>query len=406
MTSFRYKAITQAGEVTVGVMEAATEGAVIERLRRDGNIPVRAEPAETAHSMLTGELRLGFGPRRGLSRQDVAVFTRELAVMLGAGQDLDRALRFLVETAPHTRGRRVIGRLRDAVRDGSPLATAMAQDTSFSRLYVGMVRAAEAGGQLAATLDRVAVMLERQRSLAAAVISALIYPCLLLIAAIGSIILLVTKVLPQFVPLFQQNGVALPRATQILIAVGDAISSYGLAALLLLTLLILVVRRILRRPGARLWTDRLILHAPVFGGLWREILAARFTRTLGTLLVNGVALISALGITRDALGNAAAALSVDRAINSARNGAGLSGLEEEAVFPLRTIHLLRLGHETAQLGEMSLRAADIHEEESRIRLQRLVSLLVPAITIGMGLAVAGIISSLLVAMLRLNELAG
>jgi general secretion pathway protein F len=406
MASFRYKAITQAGEVTVGVMEATTAGAVIERLRRDGNIPVRAELAKTARSMFTGELRLGFGPRRGLSRQDVAVFTRELAVMLGAGQDLDRALRFLVETAPHTRARQVIGRLRDAVRDGSPLATAMAQDGSFSRLYVGMVRAGEAGGQLAATLDRMAVMLERQRSLAAAVTSALIYPCLLLIAAIGSIILLVTKVLPQFVPLFQQNGVALPRETQILIAVGDAISSYGLAALLVLTLLILVVRRILRRPGARLWTDLLILRTPVLGGLWREILAARFTRTLGTLLVNGVALISALGITRDALGNAAAALSVDRAINSARNGAGLSGLEEEAVFPPRTIHLLRLGHETAQLGEMSLRAADIHEEESRIRLQRVVSLLVPAITIGMGLAVAGIISSLLVAMLRLNELAG
>lgn len=407
MASFRYKAITQSGEVTVGVMEAASESAVVERLRRDGNIPVRAEPAETARSLFTGELRFGFGPRRGLSRQEVAAFTRELAVMLGAGQDLDRALRFLIETAANSRARQVIGRLRDAVRDGSPLAAAMAQDSgSFSRLYVGMVRAGEAGGQLAATLDRMALMLERQRSLAAAVTSALIYPCLLLVAAIGSIILLVTKVLPQFVPLFQQNGVALPRPTQILIAVGDVISSYGLAALLVLALLILLARQILRRPGPRLWTDRLVLGAPVLGGLWREVLAARFTRTLGTLVVNGVALISALGITRDAVGNAAAAVSVDRAIHSARNGAGLAGLEEDAVFPLRTIHLLRLGQETAQLGEMALRAAEIHEEESRIRLQRLVSLLVPAITIGMGLAVAGIISSLLVAMLRLNELAG
>ena len=407
MASFRYKAITPAGEVTVGVMEAASEAAVIERLRRDGSIPVRAEPAETARSLFTGELRLGFAPRRGLSRPEVAAFTRELAVMLGAGQDLDRAVRFLRETAPNARVRQVLGRLRDAVRDGSPLAAAMTQDgSSFSRLYVGMVRAGEAGGQLAATLDRVATMLERQRSLAAAVTSALIYPCLLLVAAIGSIVLLVTKVLPQFVPLFQQNGVALPRATQILIAVGDAISAYGLAALLVLVLVILLARRILRRPGPRLWADRFVLRAPVLGGLWREILAARFTRTLGTLLVNGVALISALGISRDAVGNAAAAVSVDHAINSARNGAGLAGLEEDGVFPLRTIHLLRLGHETAQLGEMALRAAEIHEEESRIRLQRLVSLLVPAITVAMGLAVAGIISSLLVAMLRLNELAG
>lgn len=405
MAAFRYKAISPAGEVTIGVMEASNEAAVIERLRRDGSIPVRAEPAEKVRSLFAGQFTLSFG-RGGLSRQDVAAFTRELAIMLGAGQDLDRALRFLVETAPQPRVRSIFTRLRDAVRDGSPLASAMAQEPkSFSQLYVGMVRAGEAGGQLAATLDRVALMLERQRSLSTAVTSAMIYPCLLLIAAIGSILLLVTNVLPQFVPLFQQNGVPLPRPTQILIAVGDAISSYGLIGLLLLILLLLLGRRVLQQPGPRLWTDRIVLRVPVLGALWREVLAARFTRTLGTLVINGVALISALGIVRDAIGNAAAVVAVDHAITTARNGAGLAGLEQETVFPVRTIHLLRLGQETAQLGEMALRAAEIHEEESRIRLQRLVALLVPVITIVMGLAVAGIISSLLVAMLRLNDLA-
>lgn len=406
MPAFRYKAITAAGEVTIGTMDAPTEAAVIERLRREGSIPVRAEPADGAGPRLSGALNLRIARRGRLSKTDLAVLTRELAIMLGAGLDLDRALRFLVETAPNARVRGVIGSLRDAVRDGSPLAAAMARDgRSFSRLYVGMVRAGESGGQLAATLDRLAVMLERQRSLAAAVTSAMVYPTVLLLAAIGSIVLLLTDVLPQFVPLFEQNGVALPRPTRILIALGNGVSAYGLVGLLAMALLGLLARQALARPDPRLWADRLLLRLPVVGSLLREVLAARFTRTLGTLVINGVGLISALGIVRDTIGNTAGVAAVERAISSARNGAGLAGLEGGGVFPVRTLHLLRLGQETAQLGEMALRAADIHEEECRIRVQRLVSLLVPAITIGLGLAVAGIVSSLMLAMLSLNDLA-
>ncbi len=406
MPAFRFKAISAGGEVTTGMMDAPSEAAVVERLRRQGSIPIRAEPADSARAKLPGLLNLSLSRRGGLSKQGIANLTRELAIMLTAGQDLDRALRFLVETAPNPRVKGVIGTLRDAVRDGAPLATALTQEgRSFSRLYVGMVRAGESGGQLAPTLERLALMLERQRSLTATVTSAMIYPCLLLVAAIGSIALLLTDVLPQFVPLFEQNGVALPRPTRILIAVGDAVSAYGLLGLLLLVLLGLLGRHALTRPGPRLWADRLLLRLPVLGGLMREVLAARFTRTLGTLIVNGVALISALGIVRDAIGNTAGVNAVERAIASARNGAGLAGLEEEDVFPARTLHLLRLGHETAQLGQMALRAADIHEEECRIRVQRLVSLLVPVITIALGIAVAGIVSSLFLAMLSLNNLA-
>src|SRR5262245_28393471 len=136
------------------------------------------------------------------------------------------------------------------------------------------------------------------------------------------------------------------------------------------------------------------------------MLAARFTRVLGTLLVNGVSLMHALGLVRDAMGNRAAVAAVDRAATTARAGAGLSQqLAEAKVFPLRTTHLLRLGEENAELGPMALRIADIHEEHTRLMMQRLVALLVPAITVIMGLAVAGIVTSLLTAMLSLNDLA-
>ena len=406
MPSFRYSAISPTGAVVRGVMDAPSEAAVVERLQRQGNIPMRAEPAEGG-SFLSELLTRDFGRGGALRRQEVANATRELAIMLAAGQDLDRGLRFLAETAPSARVRRVMEQLRDAVRDGAPLSTALGQHPrSFPRLYVGLVRAGEAGGRLGETLHHLADLLEHERTLAATVTSALIYPALLLVAAIGSVTLLLTQVLPQFVPLFEQNGVALPASTQFLIDAGAFVGSYGLLVLAACAALFLAARMALRRPRPRLLADRLMLRVPVTGSLLREMLAARFTRTLGTLLINGVPLIGALAIVRDVIGNRAAVDAVDAAAQSAKGGAGLSRpLERAGIFPRRTIYLLRLGEENAQLGPIALRAADIHEQKTRTGVQRLVSLLVPAITIIMGAAIAGIVASLLLAMLSLNDLA-
>lgn len=407
MPAFRYLAITPAGELARGVMDASSEADLIARLRRQGSIPMRAELDGGGAARLTKLLRHELGRGPALRRQELANVTRELAVMLAAGQDLDRALRFMVETAANARVRAVLGSVRDAVRDGSPLAAALArQPRSFPPLYVGLVRAGEAGGTLAPTLDRLAELLERQRSLAATIKSAMIYPALLTVAAVGAITLLLTKVLPEFVPLFEQAGAALPRPTRILIATGSAVSDYGLYGLAAAVLLVVAGREALRRPGPRLQADRFALRLPILGGLLREVLAARFTRTLGTLLINGVPLIVALTMAKDALGNLAGAAAVEQAALKAKDGAGLAGpLDASGLFPTRTIHLLRLGEETAQLGPMALRAADIHEEKTRLGVQRLISLLVPGITIVMGAAVAGIVSSLLVAMLSLDDLA-
>jgi general secretion pathway protein F len=298
MPSFRHVAIGPGGVLSQGVMEAASEAAVVEQLRRQGSIPMRIEPADRGR--LADLLPSGLLQRRGLGRQEVADLTRELAVMLGAGQDLDRALRFLIETAARPRVARVLGALRDAVRDGSAFAAALAQHPdSFSRLYVGLVRAGEAGGALAPTLDRLATLLDRQRALSATVTSALIYPGVLLLAAVGSVVLLLTEVLPQFVPLFADSGAALPTSTRLMIAAGDALGAWGLPALVGLAGLLLVAGRVLQRPGPRFVFDRLRLRLPVIGPLLREVLAARLTRTLGTLLVNGMPLVNALDTVRD-----------------------------------------------------------------------------------------------------------
>ena len=157
-------------------------------------------------------MQLDLGGRRGLRKQDVADLFRELATMLSAGQDLDRALRYMQETAPARDVGRTLGGLRDAVRDGSPLSAAMARyPCAFPPLHVALVRAGEAGGNLGPTLARMADLLERQRALASTVTSALIYPALLLAAMVGAVTLLLTEVLPQFVPMFEQSGVEAAR---------------------------------------------------------------------------------------------------------------------------------------------------------------------------------------------------
>jgi len=401
---FRYIALSPAGEVMRGDMEAVSSAAVLDVLRKQGNTPVRAEAAGAG---LAGLLMANVGGPPKFRAGEVANMTRELSIMLGAGQDLDRALRFLVDTAANKRVKILLDGMRQGVRDGASFATVLGRHpSSFPKIYIGLVRAGEAGGQLAATLDRLALLLERQRSLSATVTSAMIYPALLLVAAIGAIVLLLTQVLPQFVPLFEQNGAQIPTPTRILISLGAAVSNYGLYALLLMIIGALFARQMLKRPPVRIAVERMILRLPILGRLTREIIAARFARTLGTLLINGLPLIAALDIVRDAIGNLAAVGAVNAATESAKGGAGLSrALGDSGVFPVRTVYLLRLGEETAQLGAMALRAAEIHEENTRIGVGRLIALLTPTITVLMGAAVAGIVASLLLAMLSLNDLA-
>jgi general secretion pathway protein F len=406
MPSFRWSAVTAGGDVVSGVSEAPDQTAIVERLQRQGQIVLSAEPADR-RNLLAELLHIEIGLKRGIDKTTLGEVTRELAIMLSAGQDLDRALRFVVDNTGNSRARAILTEVRDKVRAGSSLATAIAaHPQSFSKLYVGLVRAGEAGGALAATLDRLAGLIERERSLRANLRSAMIYPTMLVVAAIGSIVLLLEYVLPQFTPIFEQAGAELPAATRTLIALGAVVGAAGPWLLVGLLAAGLLARRSLANPAMRIKVDRLVLSLPIAGKLVREVLAARLTRTLGTLLENGVPLISALAITQEALGNLAAAAAVEAAALGAKGGRGLAGpLGAADLFPTRMIHLLQLGEEAAQLAAMALKAADIHDEQARLMIQRIVALAIPTITIVMGLVVAGIVGSLLSAMLRLNDLA-
>jgi general secretion pathway protein F len=406
MPKFRYTAIDAAGKRINGVLDAANVVMIADRLHGQSQLLLRVDEVGK-RGRVWELLQCEISIQRSLTKAAVTQFTRDLSVMLQAGQDIDHALRFLVETSENKRARQLLQVLRDQVRAGKSLASGLAEHPSvFSRLYVSLVCAGEAGGKLADSLAHLADLLERERRLVATIQSALTYPILLAIASIGTIVLLLTYVLPQFTPIFAQAGAQLPTATRILIGVGDIVRAHGGWILVGLLCVGLVTHRALSQPNARLAVEGVLHRLPIAGLLIRRVQAARFDRTLGTLLRNGVGLVAALGIGRDVLGNLTAVRIVDRAVGKVKAGERLAvALADDCFFPAQTIHLLQIGEETGKLADMALRAADIHDEQVHHSVQRLVSLLVPIVTIVMGLVVAGIVGSLLLAMLSLNDLA-
>jgi len=406
LPQFRYTGVDMAGKRLNGTIEAVSAHAVADYLHTRHCILLRADEVGKAGS-LSALLNADLGLKRGLSQAAVAQFTRELAVMLEAGQDIDRALRFLVETSDNKAARRIMQSLRDQVRGGKSMAAALAEHPeSFSRLYISLVRAGEAGGQLAGSLSHLADLLEREAKLTATVQSALIYPVLLTVASVGTIVLLLVYVVPQFTPIFEQAGAQLPVQTQILIGLGNVLQNYGLVMLALLLALGFLGYRLLQGEKPRLTMERTLLKVPVVASLMRATQAARLSRTMGTLLKNGVGLVPALGISQGVLTSLIAGRAVSDALAKVKEGSRLApALGSHAFFPLQTIHMLQLGEETGRLSEMALRVSDIHDNQIQQTVQRLVALMVPVITIIMGIVVAGIVGSLLVAMLSLNDLA-
>lgn len=405
MARYRYQAIDAAGQVVRGAMDAADEAEVATRVQAQGAMLLSADmPGRWAGALRL--LDLDMGGRRGLGRKAVTALIRELAVLLGAGQGIDPALRFMAQNAGDAATRALLGDLRERVRGGKAVASAFAaHPETFSRLHIGMITAGEAGGTLAATLAELATLLERERSLAMTLQSALAYPIILVVAALASVGFLVGWVLPQFAQVLAEAGASLPWATRILLGLGNGLQANALAVLGGLVAAIALVAVAWRHEALRPARDAFLLRLPVIGGLIRQTEAARLARTLGTLLANGVGLLKALSISRQVLSNAPAIAAVTRAEAAAKEGGSLAdALQVGGVFPPRLTQLLRLGAETGKLADMALRAAEIHEELASTGVQRLVGLMVPAITIVMGLLVAAIIGSLMVAMMSLNDL--
>lgn len=404
MTLFRYKAVATSGETVEGEMEAPNQAAVVERLQGLGHLPIRAEAISTgkAGSLLQRDLFA----RRTASRRDVAVMTRELATLVQAGLPLDRSLEILMELSGEGVVARLIEGILERVRSGASLADAMAgQDGVFPRFYLSMIQAGEAGGTLDVVLARLSDFMERAHATQASVRSALIYPVILLVMAILAIVILLSVVVPQFRPMFDDAGAALPVSTQIVVGLGDAFEAYWWLMAIVAALLGAVLRWQLKRDAFRHRWDRALLALPLLGDLIVKVEVARFARTLGTLVGNGVSLLGALSLATNTVGNAALAHELREVADSVKQGRNLTEpLMKSGLFPKLAIHLTRVGEETGQLESMLLKVAEIYDKEVERAIERMLALLVPALTIVLGLVIAGIIGSIMAAILSVYQL--
>jgi general secretion pathway protein F len=294
------------------------------------------------------------------------------------------------------------------VREGGSLSDALEeQHGAFNRLFVNMVRAGEVGGTLDVTLDRLTDYLERSRALKDSIISALIYPILLLVLAAGSLILLLVYVIPQFTPIFEELGGDLPLITKIVLGVGSVLQNFWWAIILLTALAVWQFRRMLADAEKRFTWDGRILGMKWVGDLVSKMETARLTRTLGTLLTNGVPLLSALSIAQNVITNTVLRREVTDAAREVKTGGGLArNLAKGGHFPRLALQMISVGEETGQLDGMLMKVSDTYDIEVRNTIDRLLSVFTPVVTLLLAVMIGTIVMSVLVAILGINDLVG
>jgi general secretion pathway protein F len=403
LASFTYKAVSNDGEVVEGVLEALNRQAAVRQIQLKGQVPIRVEESgQVAKQSRRPALR-----RKKVGLDQITAFTRELATLIKAGQPIDSALTILMSIAgEESRFSEHLTRIRDALKGGHSFSDALAAEAGlFNNFYVQMVRAGESGGALDSVLSRLTVHLERSKEVKDSLVSALIYPMILLFVALTSIMILMTYVIPQFSDLFSDMGQTLPLSTQITMAIATALQDYGwLMALAIVGLILYFKWQMGRRASAKRWHARL-LRFPLIGAIVKQVEAARFCRTLGTLLENGVPLLRAVSIVKETIGNFVIADGMDHVVTSLKSGRRLADpLAEHSQFPHFALQMIRIGEESGQLEPMLMQTADILDQETQTLIKRALSLVEPIMILVLGVIIAAVVMSILVAILGVNQL--
>ncbi len=400
MPEFSYKAIKGTGELVQGTLVAETEPALLAQLRRMGCMPIHVSAKDGSTGASWALLK-----RRGTSSSDRLVFARQLATLVRAGVPLDRSLSLCRDLAEKPALQAVIAATLKELRSGQSLANSLAANPRFfPPLYVAMMRAGEASGTLPAVLDRLVEFEEFSAELRGYLISALIYPMVLMVVGSVAIAFLLGFVVPRFAQIFEEAGKELPLPTQILMDVSQALRNYGWIAAVVIIITVLLFTRWVRTESGRLRWDQWRLKAPLLGDVSLKLEIARFAKTMGTLLNQAVPIISALRLTREVLSNRRVAAAVEPLIQGVKRGQGVAGpLAETRMFPALAVQLMTLGEQTGKLDSMLLELAAIYDREVRVATKRLVALVEPAVILAMGLVVGTIVISTLLAIVSINE---
>jgi general secretion pathway protein F len=395
LTIFSYRATTLDGTVKEGVIEAVDERAAVDRLKDSGVIPLKVSTPKD-------RTKKWFAARS--SKVDLITFTTELSALLTAGLPLDRSLNILSEVSGSRAAKDIVRSVLKSIREGGSFSDALQRHPGvFPRLYVNMVRAGEAGGVLALVLEKLNEFLESAKDLKEHIISAMIYPAILLLTGISSIIVLMIYVLPKFSVIFSEMGTSMPLPTQMIITFSNAVSSNWWIIVLLSAAGWGLFRNYIRSDAGRYRWDSFKLN--ISGEIITKLETARFSRTLGTLLRSGVPLLQALNNSKDIINNSVIASSIDTVSKDAKEGKGIAiPLSNADVFPPLAVSMIKVGEETGQLDTMLLQVASTYEKSLKAAIKRFLSLLEPAMILGMALVIGFIVLSMLMAIFSITDL--
>jgi general secretion pathway protein F len=392
---FSYRATTIDGTVVEGAIEATDEKSALERLKNTGVIPLKLYVPDEG-------IKKKFSLRS--SRRDLLTFTTELSALLGAGLPLDRSLNILSGISESKEMKNIVQSILKSIREGSSFSDALQKHPRvFPQIYINMVRAGEAGGVLDVVLDKLNEFLESSQELREHVTSVMIYPTILVITSGLSIIILLTYVLPKFSVIFDELGGRIPLPTQIVLAMSNVLKSYWWVLLLVFIGGWVLFRQYIKSDVGRYTWDTFKLK--LMGDVIRKLETARFCRTLGTLLKSGVPLLQALNNSRDVINNQVIASSINTVSEGVKQGKGIAvPLSNVNVFPPLALSMIKVGEETGQLDSMLMKVALTYEKSLNIAIKRFVSLLEPAMIVGMGLIIGFIVFSMLMAIFSITDL--
>ena len=402
MAVYQYKAISKSTSKTIkGVIDADSLSQARQKLREQELYPTTIN--ETTHAA-TAETGVSIKKHGRISTRDLALMTRQLAVLLRAGMPLVSTLAAVVEQVTRPRLKAALFDVRDRVNGGSSFADALAeQPRVFSPLYINMVRAGEASGTLEEVLVRLADILEHHSRLKSQIISSLAYPGFMGVFAVGVIVFMMTFIIPRITSIFERQEVDLPGITLALIAVSDFIASYWFLIIGFILGIYAIWRTwVTRKEGRKTW-DRIKLKIPIFGPLHLKLVCARFSRTLGTMLKSGLTMLPALDVVNSVLENTHIQEHMDDVKAGVRRGRDLAiPLKETGLFPPMMIHMVELGQRSGAIEEMLIKVADTYDDDVRLTIDAAVGLLEPIVIIVMGVFVGFLVLAILLPILNMS----
>jgi len=401
---FAYKATDSMGKIVEGLMEAPGERDVISKLQTLGYIPIKVgHPSKARGFSLDIDITAFL---RRISSRDVMTFTQQLSTLVSAGLPLDKSLFIVAELTEKGELKKVTTDVLSSIQEGVSFADALAKHPKmFSKLYVNMVRAGEAGGVLELILERLVNFLEESQELKDTVTSAMIYPLLLSGFCVLIIVIFLTVIIPMFSVMFEDAGGRIPPSAQILMGVSESIKGYWWLIVGVLGGTYFGIKRYLATEKGRLKWDGLKLKLLMVKTLVQKIEVARFARTLGTLIRSGVPILQSLNIVKETISNLIISRSLVGIHEGIKEGEGISKpLKSANTFPSLAIHMITVGEETGRLDEMLLKVADTYDKDVRNAVKRFISILEPLLILFMAFIVGSIVIIMLLAIISVNDI--